>query len=195
MGALWDVQLVLSEQARMPLLELLAYGARVDGPLREGELGALQGAARALDLRRGHYLAEALARAESEPLPPSLEQLYALERWVAVGALIWMMKADGRRETPHELTVLEYVAERAGVSPSELLELREVAERVQRHCRGRTTWSVEFELLLLELLHVDTLAPQRDAGPAPAPASPADQSGLNPAQPSAHGPPTLRQAS
>ncbi len=159
MGAIWDVQFVLSEGAALALLELGSYAARVDGPPGPREAGALLGAAAALGLRRRFGRPGALA--DGLERPPCVDALTAFEREVAIGAAAWVLRARGG-ESPAGRELLDRVAAGAGVAPERVERLRATAERVRRHGRGLRR-SIEFELLLLELAHEGAAAARRGA--------------------------------
>ncbi len=175
MGRLRSRALLLSERARLSVLELLAYAARVDGPLTPTEAAALDGAASGLGLPGRAPWPDALALDGARLLPPPLHELSALERRVAFGAAAWVTHLDGPISFV-ERAFLDFVAEEAGLGSGEVRALGAAAERTRRECGGRVPPALEFELLALEVLYLYAL----NAGKlAPTPLPP----GLGPGPP------------
>ncbi|HEU4538335.1 MAG TPA: hypothetical protein VFS00_29645, partial [Polyangiaceae bacterium] len=83
-------------------------------------------------------------------LPPSLDDLSALERRIAFGAAAWMLCADGAWSFV-ERAFLEFVAEEAGLGPGEVRALATAAERARHGGGPPMPLAAEFELLLLEV--------------------------------------------
>jgi hypothetical protein len=156
-----------SERLRALLLELAAYAARVDGPVTLPEVAALNGAARGLGASERPVWSDNLLLDEGHLLPPALRELSALERRVAFGAAAWMVYADGV-ESFVERAFLDFVADEAGLGPGEARALSEVAARARRAGGEQVPPSVEFELLVLEILYMHALD-AGEFGPPPAP--------------------------
>ncbi len=159
MARLLDRSFAPSEPLRALLLELVAYAARVDGPVTLPEVAALDGAARGLGAPERPAWPDALLLDEGHLLPPPLGELSALERRVAFGAAAWMVYADGV-ESFVERAFLDFVADEAGLGPGEARALSEAAARARRAGGEHVPRSIEFELLVLEVLYLHAL----DAG-------------------------------
>ncbi|HEU4411087.1 MAG TPA: hypothetical protein VFS43_37890 [Polyangiaceae bacterium] len=172
MGRPDDPMFRLPQQARALVLELLAYAARVDGPLEPREVTALDAAAGRLGLAGRVPLPEGLPLDEGHLLPPPLDELSPLERRLAFGAAAWMVYLDGV-ESFVERAFLDFIADEAGLRPDEARTLRTTAKRVRRACGERVPLSVELDLLALELAYLYAL--KRSEIPPPA----ASASGLD----------------
>jgi hypothetical protein len=153
--------LELSDGACALVLELLAYAARVDGPLTLPEVAALDSAARGLVAP----WPDASPRNEGCLLPPPLGELSALERRVAFAAAVWVTYADGAASFV-ERAFLEFVAEEAGLGPGEMRALFATAERARREGGPHLPLSLEFELLVLEVGYLYALT-RAKLSPAP----------------------------
>jgi hypothetical protein len=157
--------LELSDGARAVALELLAYAARVDGPLTLREVAALDGAARGLGVPGRAPRPDALRPDDGGLLPPPLDGLSALECRVAFGAAAWMVYADGAASFI-ERAFLDFVAEEGGLGPGEVRALVALAERARRECGPHMPPSLEFELLVLEVGYLYALT-RAKLSPAP----------------------------
>ncbi|HEU4404559.1 MAG TPA: hypothetical protein VFS43_04625 [Polyangiaceae bacterium] len=177
----------LSERAGEAVLELLAYAARVDGPLTPREVSALDAAALGLGLRGRVRWPELLLSDEGHLLPPPLEGLTELERRVAFGAAAWMTRVDGV-ESFVERAFLEFVAEEAGLGENEAWALRAEAARARRDGKGLVPMPVEFELLVLGVLYLYALCPPGGREPYAAAAGRPPAPGDRPAGAAARGP-------
>ncbi|HEU4538666.1 MAG TPA: hypothetical protein VFS00_31310 [Polyangiaceae bacterium] len=155
----------LPDRARALVLELLAYAARVNGPLTPPEAAALEGAARGLGAPGRASWPAAAPHEGGRLLPPPLDELSALERRIAFGAAAWMLCVDGAGSFV-ERAFLEFVAEEAGLGPDEVRALAAAAERARQGGGPRTPLAVEFELLVLEVFYLYALG---SAKPCPSP--------------------------
>jgi hypothetical protein len=159
-----------SGRARALTLELTAYAARVDGPVSLPEVAALGGAAKGLGAPERPAWPDALLLDEGRFLPPPLHELSAIERRVAFGAAAWMVHADGV-ESFVERAFLDFVADEAGLGPGEARALGAAAARARGACGEHLPRSVEFELLVLEVLSLHALG-AGELVPPPAPDGP-----------------------
>ncbi len=156
MARLLERSFAPSERASALVLELVAYAARVDGPISLPEVAALDGAAQGLGAPGRPAWPDALLLDEGHLLPPPLGELSALERRVAFGAAAWMVYADGI-ESFVERAFLDFVAEEAGLGSGEARVLSAAAARARRACGDHVPRSIEFELLVLEILYLHAL--------------------------------------
>jgi hypothetical protein len=176
MARLLERSFAPSERASALVLELAAYAARVDGPVTLPEVAALDGAAHGLGAPERPAWPDALLLDEGRLLPPPLGELSAFERRVAFGAAAWVVYADGA-ESFVERAFLDFIADEAGLGPGEARALSEAAARARRACGEHVPRSVEFELLVLEIVYLHALGAGELGPPGLGPRGPEVEAG------------------